>query len=567
MKLTGEITLDIKAKYILIPTFSLLIFFCSPNAFAESDLEAELFGEPSSEETSFGENSSASGSVNFSEPNESQSQEDALFGGESEDELFGGSSSNNNSQLSSRSLKELLKDKLDEKESQFYIGGKYYHSIDFTAVDTQKARDTGLSSDGVADIYFDAALDDGVRFFMKAKVQSQFTSASNDETVVDFSGTAGSNSLDQMWLKFDYQNQIYVTLGKQPTSWGSGFVWAPTDFINEETESPFALSDQRLGVSLIKIQYPLDTQGINLYGVLQTNEASTIGEVKSLFRAEKILEQSELALSISSQAHEELKLGFDFSTGLKWFDWYVNAAVTKHDQGNYYRRPEGASDPTSDDYLALIQAGLVADPDAIPANTQLILESRENEIIKQVSTGIIYIDSFDDGSQFIINSEFFYNEKGYDDSDFLTIFLLQNPAEFDPLYFGKRYAAIGFTRAGIGNSSQSYGVNYIKNLSDSSGSVILSYGFVPFNDLSFSSNLIIFTGGAGTFNPFSADNDVLQETAQRVADGELVIPENVQQNIPVFLQQQNTDPITLTVGETSFQPPRYLIRTQFSLRF
>ena len=558
--LIRNMDLMIKRKCLLIAFALLMTCSFSASVFSSNDFEDDLFG---------GSTSSELNDPNEQTANNSQSEEDDLFGGESEDSIFGGSSSEGegSSGLSSSSLKELLKDKLDEKESQFYIGGKYYHSVNFTAVDNQKARDTGFSSDGIADIYFDAALDDDVRFFMKAKVQTEFTAPSDTANLAEFSGASGVSGLDQMWLKFNYQNQVYVTLGKQPTSWGSGFVWAPTDFINEETESPFSLSDQRLGVSLIKIQYPLDKQGINLYGVLQTNEASTIGEVKSLFRAEKVLEQSELALSVSSQANEELKLGFDFSTGLKWFDWYMNAAITKHDQGNYFRRPDGASEPNSDDYLALIQAGIVADPDAIPINTQLIVDSRENEIIKQVSTGIIYINSFDDGSQFIVNSEFFYNEKGYDDSELLTIFLLQNPTEFDPLYFGKRYAAVGFTRAGIGNSAQSYGINYIKNLSDSSSAVILNYGFVPFNDLNFSSNLIVFTGGSGTFNPFAADNDVLQETAQRVADGELVIPDNIQANIPVFLQQDGTDPITVTVGDTSFSGPRYIVRTQLSLKF
>jgi len=95
----------------------------------------------------------------------------------------------------------------------------------------------------------------------------------------------------------------------------------------------------------------------------------------------------------------------------------------------------------------------------------------------------------------------------------------------------------------------------------------LTYGFVPFNDLSFSSNLIIFTGGSGTFNPLDADADVLAETAQRVADGELIIPENIQANLPAFLQAQGTNPETVAVGDASFSGPRYLLRTQFSLKF
>lgn len=529
--------------------------------YAQSDFEAELFGSSDS-----GVESPTAKTNNTSI---NTSQEDALFGDSQEENLFGGKPNEFGTEdhTANHSLKALLSDKLDEKESQFYIGGKYYHSINFTGSDAQKSRDTAFASDGVADIYFDAALDDGVRFFLKQKIKQTFSEETNTTNVVDFSGPEVSTSIDQMWLKFDYRNQVYITLGKQPTAWGSGFVWAPTDFINDESASPFALSDQRLGVSLIKVQYPLDTQGLNLYGIVQTNQASTIGDIKSMFRVEKVIEQSELALSISSDPHEELKLGFDFSTGLKWFDWYVNLAATKHDQTVYYTRPVGAQEPTSDDYLALLQAGVDGDATAVPTNTQLIVDDRSNEVIKQVSTGLIYIDSFDDGSQLIINSEFFYNEQGYADSDLLTLILLQDPTSFDPLYFSERYVALGLTRAGLGNSAQTYGVQYIKNLSDTSGSVVLTYGFTPFNDLKFSSNLIVFTGGAGTFNPFDADVDVLSETAQRVADGELIIPENVQANLPVFLQPQDTNPVTVTVGETSFSGPRYLLNAQFSLKF
>ena len=220
-----------------------------------------------------------------------------------------------------------------------------------------------------------------------------------------------------------------------------------------------------------------------------------------------------------------------------------------------------------DDYLGLLQSGVDTDPNNVPVDAQLNINDRSDEIIKQVSTGIIYINSYDDGSQLILNSEFFYNETGCENSEILTLILLQDPASFDPLYFSKRYVAVGFTRAGLGNSAQSYGIQYLKNLSDSSGSVILNFGFSPFNDLNFSSSLIMFTGGSGTFNPFAADTDVLEETAVRVADGELDIPDNVQANLPAGEQVQGANPAASALGDTSFATPRYMIRTQFSLRF
>jgi hypothetical protein len=541
----------------------LLFAFCFAQVKA-NELEAELFGEGSfspAEGSNFAEGS-ANTSLN--------SEEEALFSESSsseEDALFGEQEGSDSP--ASHSFKELLNSKLQESDDQFFIGGKYYHALSFTGTDNQSARETGFSSDGIADIYFDATLDDGVRFFLKQKIQQDFSGAADDSNVVDFSGPEASTSIDQMWLKFNYRNSLYMTMGKQPTSWGAGFVWAPTDFINAETASPFSLSDQRLGVSLVKFQYPLDHKGMNVYGVFQTNEASTVGGIKSLVRAEKVFEQSELAISVSSQPYGELKGGLDYSSGLKWFDVYFNVGATKNDQGLYYQRPEGSEDLSSDDMLGLLQAGVDADPDAIPENAQLEIVDRSDEILKQVSTGLIYLNSFDDGSQVIVNSEFFYNEKGYDNDEILTLLLLQNPAAFDPLHFSKRYFAFGVTRAGLGDSSQSYGLQYIRSLSDTSGAVIGSFGFNPFQDLSFSSSLIVFTGGAGTFNPFTADTEALEETADRVGEGELDTT-NIEDNagaLPPVLESQDTNPVTATVGDTSFEAPRYIIRTQFSLKF
>ncbi len=494
--------------------------------------------------------------------------EAGLFGSsDDEDALFGSAETGTSLKAS---LQEKFNEQLQNKESQFHIGGEYYHTVNFTSTEHQSARDTGFASEGIVNLYFDAALDDGVRFYMRQKINYEYSAAQASSTVVNFSGTEAETSIDQMWLKFDYQNSVYVTMGKQPTSWGSGFIWAPTDFVNEEHKSPFSLSDQRLGVSLIKVQYPVDVQGINLYGVLQTDQSNTVGGIRSLVRAEKVFSNSELAGSISSAPHGELKGGVDFSTGLKWFDVYANASFTKHDRNAYYERLPGAGDLTSDDLLGLLQASIDGDPTAIPYNAQLVTLDRSDELIRQLSTGLIYIKSFDDSSQLVVNGEFFYNEKGYEDEDMLTILLLQNPAAFDPLYFSKRYAALGFSRANLGNASHNYGMQYIRNLSDSSGALVLNYGFRPFRDLSFSSNLVMFTGGAGTFNPFAADTQALTETATRVANGELILPPNIQNNLdalPIVLEPQNTTPVTTQVGDNSFASPQFMFLTQFRLRF
>lgn len=524
-------------------------------------LEADLFG---SSDVKTIDDTSVFGDSREDELFGGSSTEDELFGGSStEDELFGGSSQSS----SSESFKDLLSDKLDKKDAQFDIGGNYYHSLNFSAANSQETRAVGLSSDGVVDIYFDAALDESVRFFLKQKIRHDFTEGGESGNALTFQAPEASTSIDQLWLKFNYQNSLYVTAGKQPTSWGSGFVWAPTDFINSLADSPFSLSDQRLGVSLIKFQYPFDKQGINIYAVFQTTDVGIIEDVRSLFRAEFIGEQSEFALSVSSKSHDQLQLGGDLSMGLGPVDIFVNVAVTHHDTSVYYDPPPEGSEVSADDYVALAQSTVDGGVTEAPANTTLETIDRSGEVLKEASTGFIYIDSYEDGTQLIVNGEFFYNEKGYESSDFLTVYLLQNNFEFDPLYFSRRYAALGLTRAGLGRgNTTSLSLQYIKNLTDATGAAVVSVSTKPFRDLSFSSNLVVFTGHDGTFRPFVNDTPELQEAAQRIANGELVIPEGV---LPAGLQAPVAGQAdqTQTAEPQSFDVPRYMLSTQLSLSY
>jgi len=543
--------------------FLLLDTAASTGLYAQEALEADLFGSSDEAATVTPVSKSTSSSTAIDENDffsDNSPEDEKLFSENRGDAFFPESVSTSRNESS-------FKDLLADKDSQFDIGGKFYHSFNATGTDSQKARNVALGSEGVADIYFDARLDDGIRFFMKQKIREDFSASEDDTNVVSFSGPEASTSIDQMWLKFTYQNKLYMTLGKQPNAWGSGFVWAPTDFINSQNASPFALSDQRLGVSLIKVEYPLDKKGINLSGVIQTTEVSEVQDLRTLFRVEKLGKQSEYALSLATQSHGQLNVGIDLSMGLSIFDVFLNVAATKHDESIYYEAPPGVNDLTSEDYLQLLQSGIDGGETPVPANAQLTVVDRSDEIIGELSTGFIYMKGFNDNSQLIINGEFFYNEKGYDNSDILTLFLLQNPSAFDPLYFSKRYMALGLTRAGLGNASQSYGVQYIRNLSDDSGAMVMSFSFSPFRDLRFSSNAILFTGQGGTFRPFANDTEELEGTAQLVADGGLVLPPGLQENLPVFLQATGTDPVQLTVGDTSFEGPRYILSTQLSLSF
>src|SRR5208282_337810 len=68
--------------------------------------------------------------------------------------------------------------------------------------------------------------------------------------------TAGNPSvlLDQAWFKFDADQKVFFTVGKQHVKWGTGHIWNPTDFLTTQTYNPLQPYDLRLGNNMFKVQ-------------------------------------------------------------------------------------------------------------------------------------------------------------------------------------------------------------------------------------------------------------------------------------------------------------------------
>ncbi len=103
--------------------------------------------------------------------------------------------------------------------------------------------------------------------------------------------------LDQAWLKFDVQHQVFITAGKQQVKWGTGHVWNPTDFLNAQRYNPLLPYDTRLGSNMLRAQLPLDWHQSNLYAIAlfdNPQPASTTQQGGGAFRAETVLDNAEL---------------------------------------------------------------------------------------------------------------------------------------------------------------------------------------------------------------------------------------------------------------------------------
>ena len=415
---------------------------------------------------------------------------------------------NNNSE-NKYSLLESLSSSLDEQDNRLDIGGKLFFSTFILSGNETDVGESNFNNNATVNLYFDAPLADDVRFFYQQKITHSIEG--NDSLITLFLSQFSANSdIDQLWLKFSLKDQYYFTLGRQPTKLGSGLVWQPTDFLNANQLNPLDIFDQRLGVNLIKLQIPFSDRGINLYAIAQLNEVETLQDIGALFRMEYLTRSGEYALTVNTQQKKASRFGFDFSKGIKILDFTLSAALIHNDPTPFFEGDFSLEDNLIQEFLD--------GPDNI---------DRSDQWFRQVSSGFLYSKSIFDSQSLLINGEVFYNQAGYKDSDLLTYNIISSlipninlpnnssdptasnttnntasNASFNPLYFSRYYAALGFTLMGLGkDKDQTVTVLTINNLDDQTGVLQILYSAQPFRDLSLSTSTGWFYGGEGTFRP------------------------------------------------------------------
>lgn len=427
-------------------------------------------------------NEAPSASTETNAPNQNKapmSDENSLF-----DSL-----DNNQAPAKNESFKSTLKNNLQEKEKNLDIGGRFFYTNTLLVAEKNQVGEGRLGTHGIVDLYFDKRFDEDLRFYYQQKISN---SVSTEQSFIPLvlSRLNEQNDVDQLWIKFSLQQRYYFTVGKQPTKLGTGFVWQPTDFLNIDRFNPLDLSDQRLGVNLIKLQMPLPEQKLNLYAITQFDDTSTVEESGVLLRAEYLANSGEYAFSTKSSKDSQIRIGLDGSVNLHYFDWLVSLAGIHNDPIPFVL---SAPDPS------LLSVSYVLPP------SQTL--DRSDEWFKQISTGWLYTRSVFDNKTFLFNGEVFYNEAGYTDRDVLPFMIVNSfipgsQTSFNPLYFGKEYAALGFTLQGLGHDAdQSLTLLAISNLDDHTGVVQAVHRSQPFRDLSLSLAFGWFLGDNGVFRP------------------------------------------------------------------
>jgi hypothetical protein len=373
-------------------------------------------------------------------------------------------------------------------ENPLQIGGQLYLRMQTTASGGQAPGAWSLDAPSLLDLYLDARPNPRVRAFILGRMSydptlgtnnplpptgqsgsnGAFTSATSPTGFSTFSNTRGpATLLDQMWIRFDILDHVFVTAGKQHVHWGTGRFWQPTDYLHQQKRNPLDVFDARPGTTMLKLNVPWEEKGWNFYGFLVAEDPNAptprLEDVAGAFRVEAVIAGVEVGADTYLRRGQKPRFGFDLSTGIWDFDVYGDVAV----------RPGGDFE-----HEFLLPGATM--PQLYP------FTGYETQVV----AGINYSRKYNDNDAWTVGLEYFYNHPGYSDaSAYPTLlgaaFFSGDPAAFPFFYVGRQYGAVYLTLpAPYSWNYTTFTLSTLGNLSDQSFVTRLDYSVTILTHLS-----------------------------------------------------------------------------------
>jgi hypothetical protein len=343
------------------------------------------------------------------------------------------------------------------------IGGQLYLRAQSSAKQGNDAW--SLTAPSLLDVYLDARPNPRVRAFVLGRMSFDPTAPPGTASSnVLMGGTGGafsggsatgfttfttsrgpSSVLDQMWIRFDVLNRIFVTAGKQHVRWGTGRFWQPTDYLHPVKRNPLDVFDARPGSTMLKLHVPWEAQGWNFYGfgVFEdpNQPTSTLRQVAGGARVEMILLGAEVGLDALVKDGQKPRYGMDISTGLWELDVYADVGL-RSGQDFCAVRPSTGMGPMG--------GGSCPAPGMPSTNPDIINEAAMFDVAPlsgvkvQAVGGINWSHKYNDNDMFTIGGEYFYNQPGYSDASIYPglLFNSNNTPILNFFYTGRHYAAL-----------------------------------------------------------------------------------------------------------------------------
>lgn len=306
------------------------------------------------------------------------------------------------------------------------VGGLLYLRSQVSASEHQPPDQWLLSAPFLLDTYLDARPNDRVRAFVLVRTlyDPTYDPSAPNQLGLTFPSVPNPDLLiDQMWVKFDIDHEVFVTAGRQHVKWGTAHFWFPNDLLNPVKLQPLAVFDQRTGVTMLKANVPVEVAHLNVTGMALfegLQQANQFGKVGGAGRVEYVLDTAEFGIDMVSSQGQHNRFGGDVSFGLLDFDFYAEGALT-----------DGRDNPLWQETTApnLAQGNPGAYQLMAPAGYQ-----------PQVAAGVNYGLRYGNNRVLTFGGEYFYNGLGYSNPSIYPWLLFNN--DFTFFYVGQHYAGV-----------------------------------------------------------------------------------------------------------------------------
>jgi len=382
----------------------------------------------------------------------------------------------------STSAEQGLLERLARADNSLQVGGTLYLRANLFSREDAVPVDWTVTAPFLLDLYLDAHPADRVRGFVLARTFFDPTQTPSSTGLVPGTPLPANlrGVLDQLWIKFDIDRVVFVTVGRQHVKWGVGRFWNPTDYLHTVKRDPLAVFDARVGTTMLKVHVPWEKRGWNFYamGLLEPlvaqsspslllpgesapapTAANTLRALGAGARAEIVVGPAELGLDAVAQPGIRPRFGADLSAAI----WEIDV------------RGEVALRTSTD--VPLYRGTLpVCPPAGCPADAPFPRTYEPSGVWTQAVLGAEWSHKYSDEDTFTVGAEYFWNEIGYGGASLYPWLLVRNA--FTPFYLGRHYLAAYLLLPQPGPwNLHAFKLSGIANLSDRSVTTRLDWNY------------------------------------------------------------------------------------------
>jgi hypothetical protein len=409
-------------------------------------------------------------------------------------------------------------------DNPLQIGGQLYLRSQSSGL--QGNDPWSFDAPSLLDVYLDARPNPRVRAFILGRMSYDPTAAPTGASTTLMNGSGGAitggsatgfssfttargptSILDQMWIRFDLLNRLFITAGKQHVHWGTGRFWQPTDYLHPLKRNPLDVFDVRPGTTMVKLDVPWEERGWNLYGfgVFEDPNVATsyLKDIAGGARAELIVLGAEVGLDALVKDGQKPRYGIDVSTGIWELDVYGDVAIRYgEDFCNVVPATTGAPSngggscpaagptPTGTDATTMMLVNQAAMYDVAPLTG----------IKVQAVGGINWSHKYNDNDMFTLGGEYFYNQPGYSNASIYPGLLLNSnyTEQLNFFYTGRHYAALFASfPAPYSWNLTTFTLSTLGNLTDQSFITRLDYSYTLLTHITLEAFAGVHYGHAG----------------------------------------------------------------------